>query len=177
MRERPQRDEVYAGASDFPQALERDAAAGFKLRAPAGARDGLAQLGVAHVVQQDPGCAGRQRLFDLLERAAFDLDRQFRGMRSCAAHRRTDAPGQRRMVFLDQDRVDTVRRGDWSAARRDGRLLQRTQSRGRLARVENPVPVPSIAATQRAVSVATPDSRCRKLSAVRSAVRIAAAEP
>ena len=36
---------------------------------------------------------------------------------------------------------------------------------------------PPAASTNRRVSVAMPDSRCRKLSAVRSAVSIAPAEP
>ena len=52
-------------------------------------------------------------------------------------------------------------------------LLERAQRRRRLSRVEDRDAPPAAASTKRRVSVAMPDSRCRKLSAVRSAVSIA----
>ena len=66
------------------------------------------------------------------------------------------------------------------AAGGDRGLLQRPQARGGLARVEDPRRpglTSATACTQRAASVATPDRRCRKFSAVRSAVSSAAARP
>ena len=66
------------------------------------------------------------------------------------------------------------------AARGDCGLLELTQARGGLASVQDPGGrgvTSATAATQRAASVATPDRRCRKFRAVRSAVSRAAAWP
>ena len=55
-------------ASTPPEASSRHAAGD--------ERDGLAQLGERHVVEQDRVDAGGERLADLVERLALDLDRE-----------------------------------------------------------------------------------------------------
>ena len=93
-----------------------------------------------------------------------------------APHRLRDAAGQTHVVVLDQDPVVEAAAMVRAAAGAHGVLLQRAQRRRRLARVED-VMRPPAASTNRRVSVAIPERRCRKLSAVRSAVSIAAAVP
>ena len=90
--------------------------------------------------------------------------------RSARAHRLADPAGERRVVLLDQDRV--VQPGAVVGRRRRRRP---PPSRARAAPASScacrgSAPrFPRPPRTQRAASVATPDSRWRKLSAVRSA--------
>ena len=84
-----------------------------------------------------------------------------------ARDRRRDAAGQPDVVVLDQDRVEQPEAVVGRRRRRDGVFLERSQRRRRLPRVEH-VMRPAAASTNWRVRVAMPDSRCRKLSAVRS---------
>ena len=91
--------------------------------------------------------------------------------------RRADAAGQALVVVLDQDAVVEAQAMIGAAAAADGVLLERAESRRRLARVEDGDAAARPHRRTRAVSVAMPHRRWRKLSAVRSASSSACASP
>ncbi len=72
-----------------PERLERDAAAGFELRAPADLRHGRAQCVRSMLSSRQPLRARLERLGDLLGVAAFDLERE---IGSSGAASRTASP-------------------------------------------------------------------------------------
>ena len=78
----------------------------------------LAHLVRAHVVEQDHGRAGGERLAQLVEVFHLDLDPDA-GRREFARLRRAppDAAGRRDVVFLDQDARRTGPCGDWRRRR------------------------------------------------------------
>ena len=90
-----------------------------------------------HVVEQDPVGAGGERLADLVERVALDLDRRSR--QPAARSRSTavrDSSGEAQVVVLDEDRVVEAQPVVRAAAAAHGVLLERAQAGRRLARVE-----------------------------------------
>ena len=121
--------------------------------------------------------AGRERLVDLLERLRLDLDRQPGPMRARALDRRRDAAGQADVVVLDQDRVERGRRDGSCAPPARTAYFSSARSVGVVLRVSRTVMRPPAASTNRRARVAMPESRCRKLSAVRSPISSARAEP
>ena len=162
------RHEVYAGAPDCPERLERDAAAGLKLGAPGDLGDRRAQLLDAHVVEQEPRRAGRER--PSISAASAPRPRAAAPAHARAPpHRRGDPAGHGDVVLLDQHRVveaeavvdpPPAATAAFSSIRRPGRRLARSRTRA---------PVPR-ARRRRAPS----PSRCptgapRKFKAVRSA--------
>ncbi len=136
-----------------------------------------AHLIVGEVVEHDGVGAGGERLVHLAEALRLDLDRHVDAAAADAPHGLGDRAGDADVVVLDQDAVEERRRGDW-CRRRIGRRTWRARAaparssacRGsRTGRRTRP-------RTAR-VSVAIPERCCRKLSAVRSAVRSDAAGP
>ena len=102
--------------------------------------------------------------------AALDLERQLRGARPRPPHRLAHPAGERGVVLLDQDRV--VEPGAVVGRRRRRRPRPSPAPAARASSCAcrgSGRRCPRRRATQRAASVATPDSRCRKFSAVRSA--------
>ena len=95
------------------------------------------QLIGRHVVQQQRCRARGERLVDLGDRPALDLERQLRGEVTRPANRGADTAGQGRVVLLDQDRVVQARAVIGRSTGRHRRLLEGAQPRGRLARVED----------------------------------------
>ena len=98
--------------------------------------DGFAQLVEAHVVEEDRVDADVERLRDLVERVALDLDRQRRrgphelhgrGHRACGA----------KVVVLHEHRVVEAEAVVATAAAGDGVLLELAEAGSRLARVED----------------------------------------
>ena len=73
--------------------VERDAAGGLELGPAGDERDGRAELVGRHVVEQDPVGARVERLRDLVERVALDLDREAGSPR--AGDRFADRAGER----------------------------------------------------------------------------------
>jgi citrate synthase len=67
---------VYRAEDPRARVLRRTAK---ELGAPRHVTHGLAQVIGVHVVEQDPVSARLQRLIDLVERAALDLERELRG--------------------------------------------------------------------------------------------------
>ena len=132
-----------------------------------------------HVVEQDPRRAPpAERLVDLGERRGT-RPRAAARARAARAWRTASPTPPASAAWFSLIRIASYRPARWlvpppaataafSSARSPGVVL-------RVSRIR--APVPSTACTQRAVSVATPDSRWRKFSAVRSAVRIAARRP
>src|SRR3972149_5449022 len=69
-------DLVDAGFCHGANVLQSDAARGFESSAPADERDGRAELGKRHVVEEDGVDAHVKRLRYLLERVALHFDRK-----------------------------------------------------------------------------------------------------
>src|SRR4029078_6568936 len=105
VRERTHRHEVYAGARDLPDGLERHATARLELRPTVDTGDDLAQQGGRHVVQEEPRRARRERLVDLGDRPALDLERDVRRGVTRGPDRRGHPACHRGVVLLDEDRV------------------------------------------------------------------------
>src|SRR3954451_11991990 len=78
MRQRSYRKVVDSGLGHISGPVQRQATAGLQLGPALGQAYGLGQLGDAHVVQQDRGGPGGQRLAYLLQRVALDLNMQVR---------------------------------------------------------------------------------------------------
>ena len=104
-------------------------------RAAGGQRDGVAELVRRHVVEQDPVGAGVERLGDLVQRVALDLDGKTGRPR--ARDRLGDRAGDAQVVVLDQDAVVEAEAMVRAAAAADGVLLELAQARRRLAGVED----------------------------------------
>ena len=83
--------------------------------------------------------------------------------------RLADAAGEPDVVVLDQDRVVQPVTGDWSPPPARTAYFSSARSVGVVFRVSRMVMRPPAASTKRRVSVAMPDSRCSRFSAVRSA--------
>ena len=73
--------------------------------------------------------ARRERLVDLVERAAFDLEREPGARAARRAYRLAHPAGQRGVVLLDQDRVVQTRAVVGAASGGDRGLLERPQPR------------------------------------------------
>ena len=115
---------------------------------------------------------------DLRRRLALDLHaQQMRGVAARAGNRRGDAAGRLDVVVLDQDAVVQAQSG--GCARRPGAQRTSPARAGRAWSCACPRcgVCARTAAAQRAASVAMPERRPRKLSAVRSPVSIARASP
>src|SRR3954462_787317 len=67
VRQRADRNEIGAGGRKLRDALERDAAGDFDLRAPTCPRDRLTDVGGGHVVHEDGVGAGGERRVHLVE--------------------------------------------------------------------------------------------------------------
>src|SRR5665213_3311255 len=81
MRQRTDGEEIDAGCGDVSRGRQGDAAAGFELAAPAAGPNQLDRRTnrvFRHVVEQHQIGAGLDRLAHLLDRVAFDFDRQVR---------------------------------------------------------------------------------------------------
>ena len=124
--------------------LQVDAAGGLQRRAPAPPTPcGLPRFTRprkcldAHVVEQQEVGAGAERVGDLVEVAALDLDREIGLGPARAVDGLGEAAGQGDVVLLDQDRVVEAHAVVAPAARRDRGLLQLAQPRRRLAGVED----------------------------------------
>ena len=164
---------------DFPERLERHAAARLELGAPGDVLDRLAQLARRSCCRA--GSAARRPRAPRRPRRASRHSTSS-GSPGRALARPSDGlphpAGERGVVLLDQDRVVQPGAVVGAAAGGDRGLLQRPQPGRRLARVEDPrAGALDGSDAARASASRRPDSRCRKLSAVRSAVRIARAEP
>ena len=83
------------------------------------------------------GCAGGQRLVQLLQRLDFDLDRQSGCGGQRPAHRRPDAPGEPLVVVLDQDGGVEPGAMVGAAAAAHRVLLEDAQRRRGLAGIED----------------------------------------
>ncbi len=95
----------------------------------------MASWSGCHVVEQDRVDAGRQRLFELIQRIDLDLD--LHEMADAAARgedRRPDAAGHGDVVVLDQHAIVEAEAVVHAAAHADGVFLHGAQSRHGLAR-------------------------------------------
>src|SRR4029077_8642397 len=102
VRERADRDVVAARGLQFGHALERDAAGDLDLRAPARARDRVANLRRGHVVDENNVGAGRERVVHLIEPLGLDLDRHAGPVRARLLHCRLHAAGESNVVVFDE---------------------------------------------------------------------------
>ena len=93
MGERSERDEVDARLGDLAEVRHRDPAARLGLGAVADERHHRAQLIGRHVVEEEAGCAGLERLADLALVAALHLEQEVR-------RRPDDAEGREAFVRL-----------------------------------------------------------------------------
>jgi hypothetical protein len=138
VREGAHRDVVYSIYGRIDQnRLGRHPARHLDLRPAGHARHRVTHLEGRHVVEQQPGRAGRKRRVDLRGVAHLDRQRQVRPRGAGAAHRLGDPAGERRVVLLDEDGVVEAGAVVDAAAVRDRRLLEPPQPRRGLARVED----------------------------------------
>ncbi len=142
MRERADGDLVDAGLGDRADGVEGDAAGGLEPGAPADERDRLAQLGEGHVVEEDRVDTGLERLADLVERLALDLDRQVGVAARTSSTAAAIEPAARRWLSLISTASSRPKRwlrpppaatACFSSARRPGVVL-------RVSRTAAPVP-------------------------------------
>src|SRR6266536_151454 len=143
--DRARGDEVGAGGRVLGHVVERDAARDLDKHAgtaaPANELDALLHLRGAHVVEHHDAGAGLDRLRDLLDPLALDLDGAAGPAVARCLHRLVDAqPDQ--VVVLDEEGVGQGRAVVVPAPGADGGLLERPQPRERLAGVEDPDPSP-----------------------------------
>jgi hypothetical protein len=131
---------------------------------------------VAMLSDEDRLGAGRERLIDLIERLRFDLDRQPGRCARALATAAVTPPAEANVVVLDEDRVEEADAMVRRPAGADRVLFEHSQRRGRLARVEDR-DAPAGRVDEPARARGDPESRCRKLSAVRSATSRARADP
>ena len=103
----------------------------------AGAGDGGAEGGDAHVVEQDAVGARGDRFVELLERVGLGLHVQVRIGGAGGEDGLADAGAESDVVVLDQDRVGEIRAMVRAAAAGDGELVEPPQARRGLARVED----------------------------------------
>ena len=89
-----------------------------------------------HVVEEDRVDAGLERLCDLAERVALDLDRKVAG-RADEPDSIRDGAGRTQVVVLDEDGVVEPEAMVAAPAARDCVLLERAEPRAGLARVEH----------------------------------------
>src|SRR6266542_2694110 len=103
MRQRSHRYELYASTGDLPERLRRDRARGLELRPPPRLLDRSPKLGDIHVVEQKPIRPGGERLLDVRERAALDLDGAVRRpLLQRPSGRLSDPARERDVVLLDE---------------------------------------------------------------------------
>ena len=178
-REGAHRDDVHAGLGQLAHALEAHAAGDLDESASRDERHGLADRGRVHVVEQDDRDAGGESLLEL-RRACRPRPR------GCARapRRRAQPPRPPRtppaaatwlsLIIAPSNRPKRCgvpppcTTACFSRARRPGVVLRVAAMRA---------VVPLVSATYRAVSVATPERRQRKLRPVRSAARMLANGP
>ena len=140
MGERADRDQLDAGGGDPGHRLEVDAPGCLEPRrrpgGVAGANRGP-QLTLVHVVEQQPVGACGQRLGDLVGVAALDFDLELGVGGGGELDGAADPAGDRDVVLLDQDRVVEAHAMVAPAAGGHRALLERAQTGGRLAGVED----------------------------------------
>src|SRR6186713_922571 len=136
MGERADGDLVDPRLRNGSDGVEGDAAGGLEPRAPSGQVDGFAQLIEAHVVEKDRVDADGERLCDLVERVALELDRQ-RRRGTYELHGRGHRAGGAQVVVLHEHRVVEAETVVAAAAAGDGVLLKLTEAGSRLACVED----------------------------------------
>ena len=110
MRQRTGGDEVHAGLGKRRDARERDIAAGLQTRLVSCELDGLQDLFVVHVVEQDVFRSGKQGLVEFVKGIDLDLDLELRIHFAGAADGPQDAalplhPGEFAVIVLDHDAV------------------------------------------------------------------------
>src|SRR5262249_39217098 len=104
-----ERTHGYKVSTRFGQhwdSLEADTAGHLNVRAAIHPSDSRANLGVAHVVDQDGFGSPGERLVDLLQALRFDLDRQTRPECSRALDCGLDTTGQTNVIVLDENPVE-----------------------------------------------------------------------
>ena len=89
------------------------------------------------VVQQNPLCAGIERLEQLIVRFDLDLDQYAGVLLACAFKCCRDAPGTLNVILLDQYRVEKTSTVILAATAAYSVFLREAQARQRLTRVEN----------------------------------------
>src|SRR6266550_6451043 len=101
MRQRSHRYELYASPRDLPERLRRDRARSLELGPAARQLDCPPELGRVHVVEQEALRSGGERLLDVGERPALDLDREIRRPAfERPSGRLSDPARERSMVLL-----------------------------------------------------------------------------
>ena len=164
-------------AASFGNPIERDAAGNLDLRAARARAGPLRECSSIDMLSTSTMSAPAASASSTCpQRLRLDLDGQPGPTSTRRGHGRRDSASQPDVVVLDQNRVeetDAVIRG---AAGANRVLLQHAQRRRRLARVEHDDAAGG-RVDEPACLVAMPDSRWRKLSAVRSPMSSARAAP
>ena len=169
VRQRADRHEVGAGGGDLGQPLERHAAGDLDERAPAAAAHRFALIRRARSCRRSTRVgAGRQRLSSSSSVSTSTST----GSADAAAARaapRAMPPASR--LWLSLIRTPSSSRWRWFVPPpQRTAYFSRSRNVGVVFRVSRTVMRPAAASTYVRVSVAMPLRRCRKLSAVRSAV-------
>ena len=178
---------VHAGLGDPADGVEGDGAGRLQRDRPVAGQPGPqlhhpAQVRRRHVVQQQPGRAGPQRLARPRRPSAPRRRPAGRALGRHALLHRLDGRGHAarggHVVLLQQHHRGQVAPVVGRPAGGHRVLVQRPQAPGAVLRVSSTrTGRPSTAATKAAARVAMPHIRCRKFSAVRSAVRMDRADP
>ena len=136
------RDKVHAALGIVAQGCERDAAGGFRLVASANHLDGLLGIGWREVVEHDAvHAADIQHLLEFVEVAHLDFYLQvlsfFLQILVATGNRRFDAASEIHVVIFQENHIEETDAVVHAAADADCLLLDHTQTRCRLASIED----------------------------------------